>query len=118
MGDITRVERGASADSFKKSPQYSTAVAGAEDCCVSVYGGDDGTSLHFRVGGAVGSGGSTGQILVELLQALVRQVAGIGTAAEKRAQALNYAQTGRLLPRYVAKKREIIASDAVHSAPP
>ena len=111
LEDISRVVCGASAPNFIKSPQFSTLVAGAEQCCVSVYGDEDGTSFHFRLGGVTGDGGSTGQVLVELLQALVRQVAGVGTAAEKRAQSLNYARTGNLLPRYAAQKREMIGMD-------
>ena len=117
LEDITAVVLGAKSENFTKSPSFASAIAGAERSCLSIY--SSAASFHFRVGGMSGGGGegnNTGQMLAELLQALARQVAGVGTPAEKRAQALNYARTGKLLSRYVAKKSAAIRADAVGPA--
>jgi hypothetical protein len=117
LEDITAIELGPKSSNFTKSPNFASAIAGAERSCLSIY--SSAASFHFRVGGMSGGGGggnNTGQMLAELLLALARQVAGVGTPAEKRAQAFNYGRTGQLLSRYVAKKSAAIRADAVGPA--
>lgn len=101
LEDISRVERGASADNFSTSAQFSTAVAGAEQCCISIYGREGDASFHFRLGDVPSSADSkirsttAARMLCELFHALMGQLSA-GTSAQRRARAANYARTGEL----------------------
>jgi len=98
LEDISSVVRGVGADNFAKSPKFAAELAGMESCCISIRGAAGDASFHFRLGNTTaGSTRSTtaANMLAELLQALVRQLS-VGTAADMRAKAEAYAQTGRL----------------------
>ena len=100
LEDISRVVQGVNnADNFARSAQFSTAIAGAEQCCISIYGGAGDVSFHFRLGDAPSANSTrsttAARMLCELLQVMVRKLA-IGTAAERRARAVEYARTGTL----------------------
>ena len=98
LEDISSVVRGVGADNFAKSPKFAAELAGMESCCISISGSASDASFHFRLGNTTADSTrstTAAKMLVELLQALVRQLS-VGTAADMRAKAEAYAQTGRL----------------------